>query len=397
MVWKTALAVIVLLLIAAGGGAYWWYLLQAGDNLVLPGTVEVQEVRLSSKIGGRVKAVFVDDGAEVKANDRLVELDIPELRAQRKQIAAQLDAAKSAAAKADRGPLDEEYEASKAAVDAAKARLTKMDKGNRDKEIEQVERNVEAWKVDLANARRDLTRISGLVQTRSATQKELDDSQARYDRLQATVNEATVRLELMREGFRDEDKAEALAEFNRAKANDALLHTGTREEDKAAAHARVDELAARLSELDSNIAEAVVRAPENAIVELVSVRPGDTTTPNQPVVRILRAADLWIKAFVPETELGRVRLNQEVSVTMDTYPERKFQGHVTYVSSTAEFTPRNVQSVDERRHQVFAIKIRVIDPQGIFKSGMAADVHLPREPAEQKPSEGTGKRGTSAP
>jgi len=388
MVWKTTLAVIVVLLIAAGGAACWWYLQQAGDNLVLPGTVEVQEVRLSSKIAGRVKDVFVDDGAHVKEGDPLVELDIPELRAQRKQFAAQLDAAKAAAAKAERGPLDEELAASKQAVAAAEARWMKMDKGNRDKEIEQVEKIVDAWKVDLANARRDLQRISGLLQSKSATQKEYDDADARYKRLEATVNEATARLELMREGFRDEDKAEALAEFNRAKANDALLHIGTREEDKAAARARVDELTARLSELDTNIAEAVVKAPEDAIVELVSVRRGDTTTPNQPVVRILRASDLWIKAFVPETELGRVRLNQEVAVTMDTYPERKFKGRVTYVSSTAEFTPRNVQSVDERRHQVFAIKVRVEDPQGIFKSGMAADVHLPKEP---------GERGASAP
>lgn len=386
MVWKTALAIIVIVLVAGGGAAYWWFLLQAGDNLVLPGTVEVQEVRLSSKIAGRVKDVFVDDGAEVKAGDPLVELDIPELRAQRKQIAAQLDAAKAAAAKADRGPLEEEYEASKAAVDAAKARLTKMNRGNRDQEIEQVEKNVEAWKVDLANARRDLTRISDLVQTKAATQKEYDDAQARYNRLQATVNEANARLELMKEGFRDEDKAEALAEFNRAKANDALLHTGTREEDKAAAHARVDELAAKLTELESNIAEAIVKAPEHAVVELVSVRRGDTTAPNQPVVRILRAKDLWVKAFVPETELGRVRLNEPVVVTMDTYPDRKFQGHVTYISPTAEFTPRNVQSIDERRHQVFAIKVRVEDPQGIFKSGMAADVHLPKEPKEKKVS-----------
>jgi HlyD family secretion protein len=386
MVWKTALTIFLILLIAAGGAAYWWLQQQANGNLVLPGTVEVQEVRLSSKIAGRVKDVFVDDGAHVQAGDPLVELDIPELRAQRQQIAAQLDGAKAAAAKAQRGPLEEEYEASQAAVDAAKARLAKMDKGNRDKEIEQVEKNVDAWKVDLASALRDLQRISGLVQIKAAQQKEFDDADARYRRLEATVNEATARLELMREGFREEDKAEALAEYNRAKANDALLHTGTREEDKAAAHARVDELAAKLVELDANIAESIIKAPENAIVELVSVRRGDTTTPNQPVVRILRASDLWIKAFVPETELGRVRLNQEVAVTMDTYPERKFKGKVTYISSTAEFTPRNVQSVDERRHQVFAIKIRVEDPQGIFKSGMAADVHLPLEPGEKKVS-----------
>jgi HlyD family secretion protein len=380
MVWKTVLSIVVILLVAAGGAVYWWQLQQANGLLVLPGTVEVQEVRLSSKIGGRVKDVFVDDGAHVQEGQPLVELDIPELRAHRKQIAAQLDAAKAAAAKADHGPLEEEYAASQAALNAAKARLAKMDKGNRDKEIEQVQQNVDAWKVDLANARRDLQRISGLVQTKSATQKEFDDAEARYRRLEATVNEANARLDLMKEGFREEDKAEALAEFNRAKANDALLHTGTREEDKAAAHARVDELLGKLAELDVNISEAVVKAPENAIVELVSVRKGDTTTPNQPVVRILRAKDLWIKAFVPETELGRVRLNEPVEVTMDTYPERRFQGQVTYISSTAEFTPRNVQSVDERRHQVFAIKVRVEDPQGIFKSGMAADVHLPKEP-----------------
>jgi HlyD family secretion protein len=395
MVWKTALAIIVVLLIAAGGAAYWWQLQQANGLLVLPGTVEVQEVRLSSKIGGRVKDVFVDDGANVKAGDLLVELDIPELQAQRQQVAAQLDSAKAAAAKAEHGPLEEEFEASKAALDAAKARLAKMDKGNRDKEIEQVEKNVDAWKVDLANARRDLQRISGLVQSKSVTQKEFDDAEAKYRRLEATVNEANARLELMREGFRDEDKAEALAEFNRAKANDALLHTGTREEDKAAARARVDELAGKLAELDVNITEAVVKAPENAVVELVSVRKGDTTTPNQPVVRILRATDLWIKAFVPETELGRVRLNEPVEVTMDTYPDRKFQGKITYVSSTAEFTPRNVQSVDERRHQVFAIKVRVEDPQGIFKSGMAADVHLPKEPKVEKTEGSKQKAGGS--
>src|SRR5688500_8455745 len=146
MVWKTTLAVIVVLLIAAGGAAYWWFLQQARENLVLPGTVEVQEVRLSSKIAGRVKDVFVDDGAHVKEGDPLVELDIPELRAQRRQAAAQLEAAKAATAKAERGPLEEEFEASKQALAAAKARLDKMNEGNRKLEIEQVEKNVDAWK-----------------------------------------------------------------------------------------------------------------------------------------------------------------------------------------------------------------------------------------------------------
>src|SRR3954462_3585678 len=157
MVWKTVLAVLVIVAIAVGGGVYWWQLNRNSEYLVLPGTVEVQEVRLSSKIGGRVKDVFVDDGAEVKANDPLVELDIPELRAQRQQVAAQLDSANAALAKAEKGPLEEEFQASAAAVASAKARLTKMEKGNRDLEIAQVRNDLAAWESDLESARQDLS------------------------------------------------------------------------------------------------------------------------------------------------------------------------------------------------------------------------------------------------
>lgn len=383
MAWKTALAVILVLLVAAGGGAYWWQLNLRTEHLVLHGTVEVQEVRLSSKIGGRVKEVFIDDGAHVKEQQPLVEFDVPELRAQRRQVAAQLEAANAALAKAEAGPLDEEFQASAATVAAAKARLAKMEKGNRDLEVAQVRSDLAAWESDLENASQDLNRVRNLLQTKAVTQKEYDDANFKYKRLEATVAAARDKLKLMEEGYRTEDKAEALAEYNRAVASDALLHTGTREEDKAAARAKVDELAARLAELDANLEEAIVRAPEDAVVELVSVRKGDTTAPNQPVVRILRAKDLWVKAFVPETELGRVLLNEEVEVTIDTYPERRFKGRITYIASMSEFTPRNVQSIDERRHQVFAIKVRVDDSQGIFKSGMAADVWLPKEPGRQ--------------
>jgi multidrug resistance efflux pump len=92
------------------------------------------------------------------------------------------------------------------------------------------------------------------------------------------------------------------------------------------------------------------------------------------VVRVLRADDLWVKAYVSEVDLGKVHLGHEVELTIDSFPSKRFQGVVAQIASASEFTPRNIQSVDERRHQVFAIKVRVDDPQGIFKSGMAADV-----------------------
>jgi HlyD family secretion protein len=126
-----------------------------------------------------------------------------------------------------------------------------------------------------------------------------------------------------------------------------------------------------------NLKEAEVLAPEHAVVEVVAVRKGDLVPPNQPVLRVLRAEDLWVKVFVPETDLGRVRLHQKVNVTVDAYPGKVFEGEVFQVASISEFIPRNIQSVDERRNQVFAVKIRIDNTQGVFKAGMAAEVTVP--------------------
>jgi multidrug resistance efflux pump len=126
-------------------------------------------------------------------------------------------------------------------------------------------------------------------------------------------------------------------------------------------------------------------APEDAVVDVLAVRKGDLIPPNQPILRVLRAGDLWVKAYVPETQLGKVRLGQKAEVTMDSYPGRGFQGTVTYISAEAEFTPRNVQSLEERQHQVFAIKVTVPQPtnpeERVFKSGMSAEVYIPLQEA----------------
>ena len=107
------------------------------------------------------------------------------------------------------------------------------------------------------------------------------------------------------------------------------------------------------------------------------VRPGDIAAPNQAVALVLRADDLWVKAYISEVNLGQIHLGQKVEVTSDTFPGQRFEGVITYIASASEFTPRNVQTIDERRHQVFGFKVRVTDPHGVFKSGMAADVWLP--------------------
>lgn len=378
MFWKPIVAVIGMLATAASaiGLALNWP--GRSHEMVLPGTVEVQEVRLSSKIGGRIRDVFVKEGDILAAGQKLVEIEAPELAAQRVQVQAQLAAAEATLKKLVAGARPEEKAASAATVRSAKARRDRVVAGNRTEEIEQARAEVEALDAEFQTASQDLRRERALLSKRATTQAGYDAANARYGRLQGQITAARAYLSLMEKGSRIEEIAEAEAELQRIAANDALLLAGTRQEDIDTAAANVAQLQGKLQELDVNLAESVVFVPERAILEVLNVRRGDTVAPNQPVARVLRAEDLWVKAFVPETQLGRVKLGDKVTVTIDTYPDKHFSGIVTQIATTSEFTPRNVATIDERHHQVFGIKVRVDDPQGIFKSGMAADVHLPK-------------------
>lgn len=376
--------IFILVLAAVGGlvGAYFWQYPWSTREFALPGTVETQEVRLSSRVGGRVVRLFVEEGDLVEAGQPILALEFPELDAQRKQLEAQLAAARAVLAKADKGPRDEELAAGKAMVDLAAAALAKMKTGYRAEEKEQARNELLAHEAELENARQDLDRERNLLQKNATTMSAYDAAVARHSRQQATVAAATAKVAMMESGYRAEEIAEAEAELARVQANYDLLLAGTRQEDKDEAAAKVAHLEAQLDELDVRRGERTVTAPERAVVETIGVRPGDIAAANQPLVTVLRAADLWVKAYISEVDLGHLRLGQPVEVTIDTYPGHRFQGLVKQISSISEFTPRNVQTIDERRHQVFGFKVRVDDPQGIFKSGMAATVHLPKAAVE---------------
>lgn len=372
------LAIGALLLAVAGSGVgYFWRFGKQPTELRLPGTVETQEVRLSSRVGGRVTKVLVEEGDVLEPGQAFVELEMPELDSQRAHLSAQVSAAEAMLRKLENGPRKEEIAAAQASVKAAEARVARMQKGYREEEKARAQAELESWQADLENARQELSRERSLLDKNATTMAVYDAAVAKYNRLQAQVNSAAANVQMMQSGYRVEDIAESVAELDRLQANLDLLEAGTRQEDLDQAKAELEGLKAQIAELDVKRAERTVVAPERAIVEILSVRPGDIVAPNQPVARVLRAGDLWVKAYISEVELGRIKLGQQVQVTIDTYPGKRFQGEVVYIASAAEFTPRNVQTIDERRHQVFGLKVRVDDPQGVFKSGMAADVHLP--------------------
>lgn len=373
-----AVGVIAVVAAAATAGVYWTFH-RKPEPLRLPGTVEVQEVRLSSKIGGRVKAVSVQEGQLLRPGDVLVEFEAPELEAQQDQARQRQGQASAALEKLLHGTRPEDVAVADAAVIVAEANLKRVKAGWREEEKEQARKDLVAAQAEVELAKVEWDRERFLAPKGVSTESRFDTTRAAYLRWSAQTAAAKAKLAMMEAGPRAEDVAQAEAEVTRAKAQKEAVRAPARSEDVAEASARVAELAARVRELDAHLAEAVVKAPEAAVVEVLAVRPGDILAPNQPVARVLRADDLWVKAYVPATELGKVRLNQAVEVTIDSHPGTRFHGTVVQIATVSEFTPRNVQSVEERANQVFAVKVRVADAQGVFKSGMAADVYVPVE------------------
>jgi multidrug resistance efflux pump len=379
MTWRKPLTAAVIVLGVGLSLGFYWPFGKGPTPLSLPGTVEIQEVRLGSKIGGRVAEVCVREGDLVKAGRLLVRFDAPELEARRQQLAAAVQSAEADFEKARAGPRPEEKTAAREAVEAARAHWQLLKAGSRAEEIEQARQEFESAEADRKLARLKHERVRRLVPQVAVSAEEYDAATATLRRTEAQAGAAQARLSLLRAGSRAEEIAEAAAKLKQAQANYDLLLAGSRSEDILAAEARLSEARGKLQEVEANLQEAQVKAAEPEVVEVLAVRKGDLVQPNQIVVRVLRADDLWVKAYVPEPQLGQVRLGQEVQVQIDSYPGRRFIGTVAQVASESEFTPRNVQSADERRHQVFGIKVRVDNPEGIFKSGMAAQVYIPME------------------
>ena len=332
MTWKRIVLGVGLLAAVALAAGFFWPLRdrlglfgERSDTLRLPGVVEIQEVRLGSKIGGRVESVNTYEGATAEAGQELVTFEAPELRAQLQQA-----------------------QATQALAEAQLARLEAMP---RPEEVPPSAAKVRTQEANLALAKDHYERARDLYERRAIGAEEYRQWQLGYE--------------------------SARHQLAQAQAEHDLLKAGAWEPDKASARATVAQARGRVAELQANLREAVVKAPERVLVEVLSVRKGDVVAPNTPIMRVLRADDMWVRIYVPETQLGRLRLNQAVTVTIDAYPGRQFAGTVMHIDSESEFTPRNVQSADERRYQVFALKVRVGDPQGVFKSGMAAEVMVP--------------------
>jgi len=346
------------------------------DPLLFSGTIETREIRVGSKVGGRVTEVLALEGQETKAGQTIVRFDIAELEAQRLQAEAKIAQQAARLERMRRGSRPEEKAQASAATETARANLEAVRNGPRPEEIEQARASLAAAEADLNNADVSFQRARKLYSTDDASRQELDEAKFRLDNARAKRDAEKKRLDLLLNGSRKEDIRAAEERFRQAQEAERLVIAGPRAEEIADARAQLAEAKAKLEEIKVQIAEGEVKSPANSIVEVLPVRPGDLITPNQTIARLLEKDQIYIRVYVPEPKLGLIKVGQKAKIKVDTFADRAFDGVIEQINTQGEFTPRNVQSRNERSHLVFGVKVRIDNREGLLKPGMAADVTL---------------------
>ena len=326
------------------------------------GTVEARDIRVGSKVGGRIDKVLVQEGDYVKPGQVLITFDDRELQ-------ASLEQSRANAEKMRRGYRPEEIAEMRAAAAQAKADYQMRENGYRQEDIDAAKADRDRAKADEVRSHLDFQRYQALADKDLVSKQQRDTAEANWKMALAQQQNAEHKLDELQRGYRPEEIASAEAKYRQTQATLEKFENGNRHEDVDAAKAAYAYDQARYRERE-------VLAPTAATVEVLDVRPGDLIAPNTPIATLLERDQIYIRIYIPETELGRVKLGQKAEVRVDSFPNTIFDGEVEQINQQAEFLPRNVQTREERVHQVFGVKIRIKDPAGHVLAGMAADVKL---------------------
>lgn len=297
---------------------------QADGELSLSGNVEVTEVNAGFKYPGRIAELPVEEGQRVKKGDRLAVLESADIEPQVTQ--------------------------SRAFLSEAKSKLDELRAGARPQEIQQAKANVRFAEAEFMKARKDFERAEHLFKNGAMSAQNMDAARKAYDSAASQHQKALEALSLTKEG--------------------------PRKEQIAAAEQRVKQAESGLEIIGERLKDTVLDAPVSGVILKKNVEAGDTIATGVPVATIGDLENPWVKVYVKEDKLGLVKLGQKAEVSVDSYPGKVYEGIVTYISSEAEFTPKNVQTQEERVKLVFGVKVSVKNLNDELKPGMPADVTI---------------------
>jgi HlyD family secretion protein len=327
---KKRRVVIGAVVLAALAVTLWLTVLQGGDDDVVfaSGTVEATEADLGFQVSGRIEHVAVREGERVVAGDELARLDRSELLARKRAAEAQATAARAILQELERGFRDEEVAQGRAALRAAEQRVN--------------------------DTRRDLQRTRNLYDGGAVSQQVLDNAETAYEL--------------------------AMADYESVQEALRILETGPRSERIAAQRAALAQAEAAVAQTDAALDFAVIRAPFDGLITVRHREPGEAVPAGSPVFTLMNPDDRWVRIYVRADEVGRIDMGQAAAIAGDAYRDREYAGRVVFIASQAEFTPRNVQTTEERVKLVYRVKVQITgDPGFDLKPGLAADVRLDTE------------------
>jgi HlyD family secretion protein len=291
------------------------------------GTIECTQVDIAAEVPGKIVALIPQEGDYVKQGEVVARLDPRDYELKRNEA--------------------------RAAVAVARAQLELLKAGSRKEDIERAREQVGEAKAVAESSAADLRRITSVYQSGTATQKQMDDARAQADRSKAILAAAGQNL--------------------------IKLEKGNREEEIRLAETQVAQAESRLALAEKSVTDCVITSLVNGVVTTRIHEEGEFVPVGAPLITISRLDEVWLAVYVPETALGDVKIGQEARVKIDGRPDF-FEGRITYISPTAEFTPRNVQTPDERTKLVYRVKITLDNKEGIFKPGLPADGYLQKAP-----------------
>jgi HlyD family secretion protein len=381
---------ILLVILAAAGAAVYAFRgsnKPPSDRLIVSGNIELTEVSIGFKTAGRLIERSVDEGDNVKKGQIVARLDRDQLAAQRVRETAGVASSEAQLAQArtavdwERATLEADIETRRGDLAAAEARLAELQNGSRPQEKQDAHAAVEAANSELERAQKDWERAQTLYKNDDISTAQRDQFRKNFENAQAMAKSARERENLVQAGPRSEQIAAQAAQVERARgalkmAEANAIELKRRDQEITTRHAEIARSQANVALIDTQLSDTVAASPVDGVVLVKSADPGEVLAAGTTVLTVGDIDHPWLRGYINETDLGKVKIGSKVKVTSDSSKDKVYNGRISFISAQAEFTPKQIQTQQERVKLVYRIKIDVENPNRELKSNMPVDAEI---------------------
>src|ERR1017187_5989260 len=379
------IVVIIAVLGAAGMLAYRSFHPEPTNRIVVSGNIELAQVDIAFKTSGRLIERTVNEGDVVQKGMVIARLDREQLLHQRDTATAALATAQAqlaesiSALKWQRETMAADMQLRNADLSAAQSQLLQLKNGARPQEIQESQATVAAAQSQYDQAKKDWDRAQTLYKNDDISTSQYDQFHARFEGAEANLKQVKEHAGMVQAGPRAETIESASAQVDRARlrigqANS--IETKRREQDIVARQGDIERAKSQIALIDSQLADTIAVSPINGVVLVKAADVGEVLAPGTSVVTVGDIEHPWLRAYIREQDLGRVKLGDKVRVTTDSFHDKVYDGHISFISSDAEFTPKQIQTSEERVKLVYRIKIDIDNSRHELKSNMPADAEI---------------------